>query len=979
MKVVIVAKTRMGSGACIGGLTFTGRSVRLIAADQEVNEQFNMEYGVGEVWDVDYRPDPAIVPPHVENIIVTNKIRHPSLDALVPFIEQQMPPSAGGLEALFGGLTQATKAGAMYIAERTGVPPTSTMFWRPDQDLIRVDDAKRIRYQYPNPDGRRTLTFVGFQEPPAEIPAGTLLRVSLAHWWRPDDMPEGELRCYVQLSGWFLPQETVAFPMPDSADFPFSWDEEEEFFADPFFLEPEPAGTPQLDALPDSMQLDSPQEALKRVFGFDSFRPLQEEIITQVLDKEDVLAVMPTGSGKSLCFQLPALLFPGLTVVVSPLIALMQDQVEQLRELGIPAVFLNSTLSYPEYLRTTEQIRAGRVKLLYAAPETLLRPETLLLLEQCPVDCLTIDEAHCISEWGHDFRPEYRQLAEVRRRLPDAVCVAVTATATERVRADIKKSLGIPAAGEFLASFDRENLFLAIAPKTGGLAQTLDFLQDHQEESGIIYCATRKQVDLLAGQLQSQGHNALPYHAGLDAVTRRQHQRQFTHDDAPIIVATIAFGMGIDKSNVRYIMHYDLPKNLESYYQQIGRAGRDGLRADCMLLYSYQDVSTIQYFINQQDDAQQRGARVRLDALLAYVEAGDCRRRPLLNYFGEAYPAGECGMCDNCLATESEREDLTIPAQKFLSCVKRTGELFGMSHIIDVLRGSQNKKVLQKKHDRLSTYNIGGEFSQKEWQFLARQFIQQGLLVQDAEYGSLKLTPAGVAVFKGEKVEGRLPEEAKARRPVVPTDYDRTLFSLLRDKRKALAEAAGLPPYVIFADRTLIEMATYYPQSRESLSRLYGVGEVKLNKYADAFLPIIQVHCQEQEIEEKQKPVSIPVPSTSAGNRTSDVAALYNSGQSIADIAASYGVQERTVVNHLWKAAQAGEKLRPGGFLEESRLSPEKQEEVWAAFDELGVDLLRPVYEALNETVPYDELNLMRLHLVGSKSGFDPGTDGLRQ
>jgi ATP-dependent DNA helicase RecQ len=727
-----------------------------------------------------------------------------------------------------------------------------------------------------------------------------------------------------------------------------------------------------------------PAALLKQVFGYDEFRPLQEELIDNVLNKQDSLAVMPTGSGKSICYQLPALIFPGLTVVVSPLISLMQDQVDQMREVGVTAVTLNSSLPQHQYLDNIQQIHAGAVSLLYVAPETLLRDDVLDLLDRIPVDCLTIDEAHCISEWGHDFRPEYRQLTHVRQRLPDAVCLAVTATATDHVRADIKASLTIADADEFIASFNRENLFLAVQPKTDGLAQTLTFLKNHPNESGIIYCATRKQVDTLTGQLQAHGYQALPYHAGLNDDMRRQHQRQFIHDDVPIIVATIAFGMGINKSNVRFIIHYDLPKNLESYYQQIGRAGRDGLRSDCLLLFSYSDVQTINYFIIQQDPSQQIGARTRLDAMLAFVETNVCRRKPLLNYFGEAYDVEDCETCDNCTSEDTELMDVTIPAQKFLSCVKRTGELFGTNHIIDVLRGSQSQKVLSRNHQRLSTYNIGGEYSKKQWQFLARQFIQQGLLVQDMEHGSLKLTEAGWAVFNGASVQGSLPAPeatAQATAPMAPHDVE--LFHLLREKRKVLAQAHNVPPYVIFSDRTLVEMAIYFPQSPYRFGELYGVGATKLENYADEFLPIIQAYCAEKGIEEKEKTAvftGAASPSTGSGyvtlrprsnkSRTEEVADLFNTGQTIPEIADIFGVKQSTVLNHLWKTVQNGAELRStNDILELSQLSPEEQEQALMAYDHLGFEALGPVYRALGETISYEELHILRLYFVMSRMG----------
>ncbi len=828
MKVVVVAKTRMGSGACIGGVTFDGQSVRLVATDAEINDHFNQEYEIGDVWEIEHAAPRSIKPPHVENIVVTNKKKLPPIDDVAAFIERQMPPQCGGVDLIFNGLAQATKAGVQYIAERTGIPPYSTMFWRPDQPLTLCDDAKRIRYRYPSENGDRTLTFVGFQEPLEEIPARTLLRVSLAHWWRPQEMPDGELRCYVQLSGWYLDESHA----------------------------PLHARTLRRTISParsEEIRFEEAHNVLQSVFGHDSFRPLQTEIIKNVLQKRDSLAIMPTGSGKSICYQLPALLFPGLTVVVSPLISLMQDQVEQLRQHGIAAEFLNSTLPYEEHIRIKERIRAGEVRLLYAAPETLLRPEIIYLLENCQVDCFTIDEAHCISQWGHDFRPEYRQLVNLLHRLPQATCLAVTATATERVRHDIKQTLHIADADEFIASFDRENLFLVVESKQGSVKQILDFLQDHKNEAGIIYCNTKREVNELAQKLTAQGWPALPYHADLDNETRRSNQRRFTLEEGLIIVATIAFGMGINKSNVRFIIHNGLPKNLENYYQQIGRSGRDGLRADCLLLYSRQDIGTIHYFIDQQDESQQIGARRRLWAMIEYAETTQCRRIPLLAYFGETAKADCCDMCDNCLNEQAVgKDDITIPAQKFISCVKRTGQIFGAAHIIDVLRGSQSQKVLKWNHNQLSTYGIGRDFSKKQWNDLAKQFLQLGLLQKDIKHGSLQITARGDEVLGGAKVVGRLPEAkpVQSRRRVREHSdaYDSRLFELLRAKRTELARQGNVPPYVIFSDYTLSEMATYFPQTKHALSNISGVGEYKLEKYAVDFLSIIRAYCQEHDI-----------------------------------------------------------------------------------------------------------------------------------
>jgi ATP-dependent DNA helicase RecQ len=984
MKVVIVAKTRMGSGACVGAVTFDGRSLRLIAPDQAWNEQFNMEYNVGEVWEIESKPPAELLPPHLENVRVTAKRKLPPIGDLVTFIERQMPPCQGGLEGLFEGLAQATSAGALYVTERTGLPGHSTTFWRPDQPLLRQNDAKRIRYGYATPGGICTLTFVGFQEPLPEIPAGTLLRVSLAQRWRPDDRPEAELRCYVQLSGWYAEEsgrsagnsQQLAVNSQQlrvnrqQSTVNAATGSVQRSQQSPVISQQAAAGdspTRPLANSPSRKLANSPLTVLKSVFGYDTFRPLQEEIIDNVLQKRDSLAVMPTGSGKSLCYQVPALIQPGLTVVVSPLISLMQDQVEQLRAAGVAAVFLNSSLSYQEHLQTAAAVRQGQVRLLYAAPETLLRPETLLLLEQVPVDCLTIDEAHCISEWGHDFRPEYRQLVELRRRLPGAVCLAVTATATDQVRRDIKQSLAIGDAGEFIASFDRENLFLTVEPKVDALAQTVAFLQERHGQAGIIYCATQRQVDRLAAQLAARGYPALPYHAGLDDATRRQNQRRFIYEEGIMMVATIAFGMGINKPNVRFVVHYDLPKNLESYYQQIGRAGRDGLPADCLLLFSYSDVSTIQYFISEQEPAQQKGAYLRLEALLRFVESRDCRRRPLITYFGEAYETAGCEMCDNCTRPAEEMVDVTQAAQKFLSCVKRTRETFGAVHIIDVLRGSRSQRVLARGHDQLSTYGIGGEYSKKEWQYLARQFVDQGLLLQDMEHGSLKLTPKAHEVFKGERVQGRLLETAAATSaaPGLPA-HDPELFERLRTKRTELAQAAAVPPYVIFSDRTLAEMATYLPHSKQALAQMHGVGEVKLERYGEEFLPIIRAYAAEKGLPEQRKAVTTT--SSTRGNRMKEVVGLLQDGHSVAEVVELFAVKLSTVVNHVYNAYREGESIPPLDLAPLSQLPPADQQRVLAAFAELGPERLRPVFDALDEQVPYEELHLLRLHfLLGSE------------
>ena len=681
--------------------------------------------------------------------------------------------------------------------------------------------------------------------------------------------------------------------------------------------------------------------------------------------KQDTLVIIPTGGGKSLTYQVPALLFGGLTVVVSPLIALMKDQVEQLRALGVSAVFLNSSLSPEEYQENMDAVKSGRAKLLYVAPETLLTPRIYSLLSSLKLDLLAIDEAHCISEWGHDFRPEYRQLVDVRRKFPSAVCMALTATATPRVRADIMSSLGFTQANEFLASFNRENLFIEVTPKRDPIAQTLKFLENFKDQSGIIYCFSRKQVDELAATLARYKYSVRPYHAGLEDSDRRKNQEAFIRDDVQIIVATIAFGMGINKPNVRFVIHFDLPKSVESYYQEIGRAGRDGLPAHCLLLYSYGDASKIRYFIDQKEEPERSASYQHLDAMTRYAEGSSCRRKPLLSYFGETYTQENCGTCDNCGMEESDLADITIPAQKFLSCVKRSDERFGAAHVVDILLGSKNEKIEKYKHDELSTYGIGKELTKSQWMHISRQLVEKGLLDQEPAYRVLSVTAKGLEMLKSrEQVRGQINEAQKkergARVKSSELEYDRSLFSLLRNKRKELADEAGVPPYVIFSDKTLVEMAGYFPQSRESLLNISGVGKVKHERYGNDFLAIIKDYCRANKIDEKFK---APMrEKDDAGRRYVVVGEAYNSGESLENLMARYGVTADTILNHLARFIQAGNPLRSAeDLISLSNLSPDQQMAVFKAFDHMGPDMLKPVYDKLNGTVNYDELRILRL------------------
>lgn len=715
---------------------------------------------------------------------------------------------------------------------------------------------------------------------------------------------------------------------------------------------------------------------LKSVFGFDQFRESQEAIISNVLDKHNTLAIMPTGGGKSLCYQIPGTVFDGLTIVISPLISLMQDQVRQLKELAIPACVLNSSLSDTDYQANLDAIKQQQVKLLFLAPETALQNNILELLSNCDVACIAIDEAHCISEWGHDFRPEYRQLNRLIECFPKAVCIALTATATPRVREDIKRQLNIIDSSEFISSFDRPNLFIGVVPKDNPYQQCKNFVEQHPQQSGIIYCQSRKGVDELTAKLQQDGFSVLSYHAGLNSGQRSDYQERFIRDDVNIIVATIAFGMGINKPDVRYVLHYDLPKNIEGYYQQIGRAGRDGLDADCLLLFGYGDTGKIRFFIDQMSNEQEkRLANMHLNQMLALAEAEDCRRSPLLEYFGEMSVKENCANCDNCTTQSKEKSDLTVPAQKFLSCVHRTGQRFGASHIIDVLRGSNAEKVLQNQHNLLSTYNIGNEYNKKQWMTLARQLIQKGLLNQEEQFGSLKLTSKA-----GDVLKGKVPFFALLQQPVVTSSHssktlanpgDQQLVAILKADRKRLADAANLPPYAIFSDRTLNEMAYFFPHSQDNLLRIHGVGQAKLDKYGEHFLALINDYCQQNNIQEvantqsASKTAVSKSTSPSSSMRSAEIFSAYEAGQSVSSLAEQFKVKNGTIINHLYRFVVDGHKfVQPAQVLEQTGLGQTHIDSALAAFAEHSYERLKPVYDSLNEQVTYDQLHLLRIYFV---------------
>ena len=592
---------------------------------------------------------------------------------------------------------------------------------------------------------------------------------------------------------------------------------------------------------------------LDTVFGYRSFRSHQEAIVETLIAGRDALVLMPTGGGKSLCYQIPALVRDGIGIVVSPLIALMQDQVDAMKELGVKAALLNSTLDRLAQEQVERQLIAGGLDLLYVAPERLVQERTVTLLHKCQLALFAIDEAHCVSQWGHDFRPEYLQLTVLHQRFPAVPRIALTATADAPTRRDIIERLELGKGRVFVAGFDRPNIRYRVQPKTETRAQLLAFLEGHKGESGIVYCMTRGKVEEIAEWLAGKGWPALPYHAGLDKAVRDRHQDRFVKEDGVIVVATIAFGMGIDKPDVRFVAHLDVPKSLEAYYQETGRAGRDGLPSDAFMLYGLEDVAKLRQLLEGSDapDAQKQIERRKLDSLIGYCETASCRRQVLLSYFGEQL-AEPCGNCDTCLEP-IETFDGTELAQKALSCVYRTGQRFGAAHVIDVLRGADTEKIGRFRHDELSTYGIGKDLSAGEWRSVLRQLVAMGLLLVDiAGHGGLKFGPDCRAVLRGERrIELRRDslrqrpkraEKEKAPRAVAPGDADNTLFEALRAKRMTLAKAQGVPPYVIFHDSTLLAMAAAKPRDIDSFARLPGVGGAKLSRYAQTFLAVIATH-----------------------------------------------------------------------------------------------------------------------------------------
>ena len=713
------------------------------------------------------------------------------------------------------------------------------------------------------------------------------------------------------------------------------------------------------------VDMELAHQALQKYFGYTSFLPLQEEIIKDVLQKNDVFVLMPTGGGKSLCYQIPSLLLDGVTIVVSPLIALMKDQVDGLKANGIPAAYINSSLRFEQIKQIKSELLENRISILYVAPERIVLPDFLSFLQNLNINLIAIDEAHCISEWGHDFRPGYLQLKLLKEHLPKIPLIAMTATAISEVQEDIVTQLKLENPKYYKASLNRKNLFYQVKPKDTAYQQLLQYLKDHNNDSGIIYCQSRKDTDNLANKLQSNGYRVLPYHAGLSSNSRTETQDKFVRDDVEIIVATIAFGMGIDKSNIRFVIHYDLPKNLESYYQETGRAGRDGEKSDCILFYSYGDKRKIDHFIDQKDnEIEKRIASQKLSDMIKFCESITCRRKILLKYFGEDINETNCEGCDVCLEPK-ETIDGTIIAQKIISCISQLNERFGMSYIADVLCGSRNRRIIDNRHDTLTSHGIGKEYSKKQWQIYLRELIQLDYLkLEGDKWPIVKITPK-LCDDLSKHTEILLTKPVDAVN-ITQIDYDKKmdsgLFEILRILRKKIADAEEMPPYVIFHDSSLRAMATYLPRNRSDFLNINGVGESKLEKYGKIFLEEIDAYCIEHNIEPKQvqRHKHLANTKTSTFQETME---LYKQNLTIEEIAQKRGLAPSTIASHFEKLILSGEEIPIDKFVD-----IDKQEHIMKVLSILDGEKLLPIKEKLGDDYTYEEIRLVRAYKIRNRS-----------
>lgn len=712
------------------------------------------------------------------------------------------------------------------------------------------------------------------------------------------------------------------------------------------------------------------KDKLKEIFGYSQFRGSQETIIRNILSKRNTFVIMPTGAGKSLCYQLPAIIQDGTAIVISPLIALMKNQVDQLNALGINAQFLNSTLSKSEMNRVKKETLSGEVKLLYVAPESLTKEENLAFLQKANISFIAIDEAHCISEWGHDFRPEYRRIKTIVEALGNLPVIALTATATPKVQLDIQKNLQMEEADLFKSSFNRKNLYYEIRSKQGTKKQLVKFVKQHKGKSGIIYCLSRKKVEEIAEFLKVNDVKALPYHAGLDSQIRMANQDAFLNEDVDVIVATIAFGMGIDKPDVRFVIHYDAPKSLEGYYQETGRAGRDGLEGNCLMFYSYNDIIKLEKFNKDKSVTERDNAKNLLEEMSSYAESSVCRRRQLLHYFGEQFET-DCGFCDNCLKPKEKYEGMEFLHLALQSCIQ-THERFAIGHLIDVIKGDENEYVKSYEHHKLKIYGQGKDEKPEFWHSVIRQALLYEYLEKDIDnIGVLKITkkgkdfienPHSVTLSKDHEYETKEDnEDDDINGVVVRTTHDAVLFDKLKALRKKLAKEKNLPPYVIFQDPSLEEMATIYPTNIEELAQVNGVGMGKVTKFGKPFIELIKKYVEENDII-----TASDVVVKSAVNKSKNkifIIQQIDRKIDLEEIAQKQKIQFSEVVEEIEHICYSGTKLNLDYYIDQI-LDDERQEEVFEYFMSTESDKISIAMEHFGDDYSEDELRLMRVKFL---------------